>query len=165
MKLIDFLTEVGDKPYQLPSRWQHNGDNTSKKTVQLPSGNYLEIEISEENRMALVNFYVNGSQKITGDGDAIKIFSTVGNAINDYVKKKRPNIICFTGHIFDSSRIRLYDRLANRWLTMPGLSGYKNLTDHEELWPEDLVYFMDMIQDLTDQKIYVLASPNWMRGL
>jgi hypothetical protein len=46
---------------------------------------------------------------------------------------------------------------------MPGLKGYVNLTDHEDLWPDDLVYFMDTIQDLTDQKIYVLASPTWMR--
>jgi hypothetical protein len=164
VRAIDFLTEIGDKPYQLPNRWKNNGDGV-KKSIELPSGNFLEIEISAEHKMALVNFYVGGSQKITGNGDAIKIFSTVGDAINDYARKNRPYVICFTGHIFDDSRIRLYDRLANRWLTMPGLKGYVNLTDHEELWPEDLLYFMDAIQDLTDQKIYVLASPGWMRGL
>lgn len=156
MKSSEFLTETGDNPYPTPSRWSNNGDGV-KKTIQLPSGNYLEIEITAEYNKALVNFYVGGSQKITGHGDAIRIFSTVGNAINDYVRKKRPEILCFTGHIFDPSRIRLYDRLAKRWLTMPSFKGYFNLTDHEELWPEELVYFMDAIQDLTDQKIYVLA--------
>ena len=164
MRMLELLMEIGDNPYQLPSRWKNNGDGV-KKTIQLPSSNYLEIDIEARDRMAIVNFYVGGSQKITGQGDAVKIFSTVGDAINDYARKNRPNIICFTGHMFDSSRIRLYDRLASRWLTMPGLSGYINLTGHEELWPEDLVYFMDDIQDLTDQKIYVLASPVWMRSL
>lgn len=157
MRATDFITEIGDKPYPMPNRWQNNGEGV-KKSVQLPSGNYLEIEVNEQNKMALVNFYVGGSQKITGEGDAIKIFSTVGNAINDYVTKKRPNVLCFTGHLFDNSRIRLYDRLANRWLTMPSFKGYVNISDHEDLWPEDLVYFMDEIQDLTDQKIYVLAK-------
>lgn len=164
MRAIDFLIEVGDSPYKLPNRWKNNGDSV-KKSIELPSGNYLEIDITADNKLALVNFYVGGSQKITGEGDAIKIFSTVGNAINDYAIKKRPYVICFTGHVFDNSRIRLYDRLANRWLTMPGLKGYVNLTDHEDLWPEDLLYFMDDIQDLTDQKIYVLASPVWMRSV
>ena len=164
MRATDFVVEVGDKPYELPNRWNNTGMDVGKSTV-LPSGNKLDITINTENKMVLINFYVGGSQKITGNGDAIKIFSTVGSAVNDYAMKKRPHVIAFTGHIFDNSRIRLYDRLANRWLTMPGLKGYVNLTDHEDLWPVDLVYFMDDIQDLTDQKIYVLASPAWMRNV
>jgi len=160
----DFLVEVGDSPYELSPRWKNTGMDIGK-SAKLPSGKWLDIELDVENRMALVNFYVGGKQKITGNGDAIKIFSTVGAAINDYARKKRPHVIAFTGHIDDDSRIRLYDRLANRWLTMPGLKGYVNLTDNKQLWPQDLVSFMDEKQDIRDQKIYVLASPVWMRSI
>jgi hypothetical protein len=164
VRATDFLIEVGDKPYELPNRWSSTGMDVGKSTV-LPSGNRLDININADNKMALINFYVDGKQKITGTGDAVKIFSTVGSAVNDYARKNRPHVISFTGHLFDNSRIRLYNRLANRWLTMPGLKGYINLTDHEDLWPEDLVSFMDDIQDVRDQKIYVLASPAWMRNV
>ena len=164
MRAIDFLIEVGDSPYELSPRWRNTGIDIGKSAL-LPSGKWLDIAINVENRMALINFHVGGQQRITGNGDAIKIFSTVGAAINDYDKKKRPHVIAFTGILDDNSRIRLYDRLANRWLTMPGLKGYVNLTDHKQLWPQDLVSFMDDNQDITNQKIYVLASPVWMRSI
>ena len=167
MRAQEFLAEVGDSPYQLPQRWKGDGFNASSMSVRLPSGKELQIEIHYEDRMALVNFFVGGDQSVTGEGDAVKIFSTVGTAINDYVSKRRPKVLAFTGAINElhPGRIRLYDRLANRWLTLPGFRGYVNLTDHEELWPDSLVSFMDEVQDISNQKIYVLASPAWMKSL
>jgi len=165
MRATDFISEIGNKPYQMKPRWTGDGGSYFEKTTVLPNGNSLEININREDYFALVNFYVNQSQKLTGGGDAVAIFSTVINELQDFVRKYRPPLLVFTGSYDDPSRVKLYDRLANRLVTTPAFSGYKNISDYEELWPEDLQYRMDDIQDVMGQKTYVLASPKYMRSV
>jgi hypothetical protein len=164
MRANEFLAELGDRPYQMKPRWTNDGGQ-DKKTVILPDNKGLEITVDQMDDFALVNFYVNQSQRLTGGGDAVAIFSTVINELQDFVRKRRPPLLVFTGSYDDASRIRLYDRLANRLVTTPAFSGYKNISDTEELWPEDLQYRMDDIQDVTGQKTYVLASPQYLRSI
>jgi hypothetical protein len=152
MRATEFITEVGDKPYKLPMRWR-----AGEKSVILPSGRKLTIDIQKNDDVALVNFFVDGTQDITGQGDAFKIFSTVNNAVNQYVGKNKPDIIAFTGNSSQPSRIKLYDRLVARWLQNPALMNYEDITNDEDIWPEDLYYKLDDMQNIEGQKVYVLA--------
>lgn len=165
MRAADFIIELGNKPYQLKPRWSGDGLGNFEKTAILPNGKGLEINIHHEDDFALVNFYVDQSQQLTGGGDAVAIFSTVINELQDFVRKRRPPLLVFTGSHDDPSRIKLYDRLANRLLTTPAFSGYKNITDSEDLWPEDLQYRMDDIQSVMGQKTYILASPAYIKSI
>lgn len=164
MRANDFIAEIGNRPYQMKPRWTGDGSGYFEKTAILPNGKGLEININHEGDFALVNFYVDQSQRLTGGGDAVAIFSTVINELQDFVRKRRPLLLVFTGSHDDPSRVKLYDRLANRLVTTPAFNGYKNISDYEELWPDDLQYSMDDIQDVTGQKTYVLASPQYMKS-
>lgn len=157
MRAKEFLIELGDKPYAMPKRWSGVSYGHPHKEATLPSGKILNIEIDYQNGIAIVNFYVNGTQTKTGEGDAIKIFSTVGNEINDFVKKYKPKIIAFTGSEDGVSRIKLYDRIIDRWMHMPIFFDYTDLTNRQDLWPEGLSWELDRVQNIEGQKIYVLA--------
>lgn len=157
MRAKDFIVELGDKPYTMPKRWRGVSYGHATKQAILPSGKNLDIEIHYNDGIAIVNFYVNDTQAKTGEGDAIKIFSTVGNEINDFVKKYKPKIIAFTGSEDGMSRIKLYDRIIDRWMHMPVFFDYTDLTNRQDLWPEDLSWELDRVQDIEGQKIYVLA--------
>lgn len=63
-----------------------------------------------------MEFKVNGIQNITGEGDALKIFSTVISTLKDFVKTESPAVILFTAEKdpktdSNSSRASLYTRL------------------------------------------------------
>ena len=164
MKINELLLEIGDKPYQLKPRWRSDGAGSYfVKSMVLPNNKGFEITINREDEYALVNFYVDRSQRLTGGGDAVAIFSTVINELQDFVRKYRPPLLVFTGAYDDPSRTKLYDRLANRLVTTPAFSGYKNISEYEDVWPEDLIYRLDDIQDVSGQKLYVLASPGYLK--
>jgi hypothetical protein len=146
-------------------RWTGVGGHQFQKSTMLPDGRSLQIDIVKQDEFALVNFYIDGSQKITGKGDAVAIFSTVINQLQDFVAKHRPLILLFSGSYDDTSRTKLYDRLTNRLVTTPAFKGYKNITDYEELWPEDLLYRADDIAQIVGTKAYVLASPQYLKLL
>lgn len=165
MRASDFISEIGNKPYQMKSRWTSDGGGSFAKTAILPNGKGLEITINKEYEFSLVNFYVDQSQRLTGGGDAIAILSTVIYELQDFVRKYRPPLLVFTGSYDDPSRIKLYDRLANKLVNTPAFNGYKNISEYEDLWPDDLQYGMDDIQDVTGQKTYVLANPAYMKSI
>lgn len=165
MRAQEFIVEFGDKPFPMKKRWSYDGYDQFQKTAVLPNNNHLDITINLFGSFALVNFYVNGSQQLTNTGGSVEIFSTVLAQMQDFVRKKKPQIVAFTGNYDDPSRIRLYDRIAQRLETLPAFRGYKNITNREDLWPEHLQYGMDDIQDISGQKTYVIASPQYLRSL
>jgi len=162
MRAKDFITEVGDNPYDTPKRWQGARYGDAQKAVTLPDGRKLKISIQSseyDNSIVLVNFYVDDTQGITGKGDAFKIFSTVGKEIADYVRKHKPEVIAFTSSIDDDSRIKLYDRMVNSIITKNiEFAPYNNITDLKWLWPSEIEMVLDEFQDIQDQKIYLLVK-------
>ncbi len=157
MRYREFITELGDKPYDMPKRWSGVSYGHASKKAVLPSGKNLDIEIDYNDGIAIVNFYVNGTQTKTGEGDAVKIFSTVGNEVNDFVRKYKPQFIVFTGAEDGPSRIKLYDRIVDRWMHMPVFFDYTDLTGRENMWPQELYWHLDDAQTTDGQKIYVLG--------
>jgi hypothetical protein len=160
MRAKDFLLELGDKPYTMPSKWSGGSWGVAEKSVMLPDGRVLAIDIESEDGIAIVNFSIDNTQQITGKGDAYRVFSTVSNAITDYARKYKPKFITFTSSFEEQSRIKLYDRLVNSAIKNPEFSKYINVTDREDLWDEDLEFVLDDFQDIRDQKLYVFMRKN-----
>jgi hypothetical protein len=160
MRAKDFLLELGDKPYTMPGKWSGGSWGVAEKSVMLPDGRVLAIDIESEDEIAIVNFSIDNTQQITGKGDAYRVFSTVSNAITDYARKYKPKFITFTSSFEEQSRIKLYDRLVNSAIKNPEFSKYINVTDREDLWDEDLEFVLDDFQDIRDQKLYVFMRKN-----
>jgi hypothetical protein len=165
MRFHEILLEVWDNPQHQPGRWNTQVKGEYEKTFTLSSGKQLEIRINAIDVYgSLINFYVDGTQQITGQGDAIQVFSIVGNAIQDFVRKRQPTIVAFTS-FNDTSRIKLYDRLVKRFLTLPAFRAYIDITDHDFEWPGYLEADIDDIQAMENQKLYVLAHKRHFKEL
>lgn len=93
-----------------------------------------------------VEFWRNNSQDITGDGDAIKVFSTVLDAIEQFIKRENPIHISFVADNDEEedeeyqrdTRINLYKKLIQRYAHSWGYS-LKNLLNVRRAVIFDLV--------------------------
>jgi hypothetical protein len=167
MKILDILTETGDSPYRIP-----NFGKYKQATVRLPDGRRMGINfeplILESGATGyLYSFDVDGDLHISGGGDAIKIYSTATAAFNKFVQEVVPPFIVFVGNQKESSRIKFYDRWANR------LSNrlYANITElefksqaYEELFWE-IRDAVDELQDISNAKLYVIANRWFLHNL
>jgi len=134
MRAYEFFTEAFDRPYP------HEIDQKSEfgdydTLVRLPDGNYLSIMFNNEgNDEWQVEFYRNNSQEITGEGDAQRIFATVLNAIQKFVKEHEPWRLIFSAKKDvdpgqnSESRAKLYSRLVQRYAAAWGYDDYSE--DH-----------------------------------
>jgi hypothetical protein len=127
------LPEVFDKPYK--SKWAKSDYGDVDVLAKLPDGTNLSIMFNHEGDDEWgVEFYRNNSQEITGEGDAQKIFATVLNAIQKFVKKHNPEMVKFTASKEvksgqnSQSRANLYDRLVRRYAGAMGYDVYQE--DH-----------------------------------
>jgi hypothetical protein len=77
-----------------------------------------------------IEFHRNNSQEVTGEGDAQRIFATVLNAIQEFLKKEQPYHLIFSASKDvqpgqnSESRARLYDRLVQRYANAWGYDTY-----------------------------------------
>lgn len=158
MKAREILSELGNKPHRMSKKWDA-GPSGATKSIILPDGRTLVIsidsayEVSDES-LALVNFYVDGEQTVTGKGDAFRIFSTVASAIRDYAKKYNPVFIVFTSSMMDDSRIKLYNSMVN--VIVRYFPDYSNITNEPDYY-DHLYDILDDLQDIQGQKLYVLV--------
>jgi hypothetical protein len=167
MKIQDILTETGDSPYRIP-----NFGKYKQTTVQLPDGRRMGINfeplILESGATGyLYSFDVDGELHISGGGDAIRIYSTATAVFNKFVQEMVPDFVVFIGTRQEPSRIKFYDRWANR------LSNrlYSNITElefksqaYEELFWE-IREAVDELQDISDSKLYVIANRWFLKDL
>ena len=87
---VPATNEAFDKPYK--SKWEKSDYGDVDVLAKLPDGTNLSIMFNKMyygNNEWQVEFYRNNSQEVTGEGDAQKIFATVLNAIQKFVKKHR----------------------------------------------------------------------------
>jgi GNAT superfamily N-acetyltransferase len=90
------------------------------------------------NEVTQVEFHRNNSQEVTGEGDAQRIFATVLDAIQKYIKKYKPQKLSFSasksvdmdaddnGAKFNpESRAKLYDRLVQRYARAWGYRAFR----------------------------------------
>jgi predicted transcriptional regulator len=127
------VVEAFDQPYK--GKWEKSESDSHDMLVRLPDGTNLSIMFNNEgNDEYQVEFYRNNSQELTGEGDAQRIFATVLNAIQKFVKKRQPWRLIFSASKSvepgqnPQSRARLYDRLVGRYANDWGYESYSE--DH-----------------------------------
>lgn len=130
---LDFMLESFDKPYAAKLKKPYNNEYRSEFTTD--SGDKVSVifdgheHIDDHDNMNWeISFSRNGSQDLTGEGDAMRIFATVIKLMREFIKKEKPVYMNFTA-VKDNknaktnklqSRERLYNRLIKRYIT-----GYK----------------------------------------
>ena len=137
---IQILDEAFDRPYPFRKQELYKGfivyrfitDDKSEVDVL-----FQEHELSDEESVWSTSFERGGRQDMTGEGDSMRIFSTVISIVKDFVKKYKPQELGFSaekpawrmtlpyGHPQRSpemgSREKLYKRLIQRYA---GKMGY-----------------------------------------
>jgi hypothetical protein len=122
---VEELPEAFDRPYK--GKWEKSESGSYDMLVPLPDGSNLNIMFNNEGGNEWqVEFYRNNSQEVTGEGDAQRIFATVLNAIQKFIKKHKPlQITFFASKEVEAgqnseSRAKLYDRLVQRYAASLG---------------------------------------------
>jgi hypothetical protein len=135
------VSEAFNQPYKTKSEKSEYGD--VDMLAKLPDGTNLSIMFNRENNIDnnwVVEFYRNNSQEVTGEGDAQRIFATVLDAIQKFIKKYKPQHIAFSASketdptIYygpddvvpnPESRAKLYDRLVQRYAKALGYRAFR----------------------------------------
>lgn len=125
--------EAFDQPYN--SKWEKSEFGDVDVLAKLPDGTNLSIMFNHhgDNEWE-VEFHRNNSQEVTGEGDAQKIFATVLNAIQKFVKEHKPESLQFTASKEvgpgqnRQSRAKLYDKMVQRYASAMGYEAYQE--DH-----------------------------------
>jgi predicted nucleotidyltransferase len=135
--------EAFDQPYN--SKWEKSDYGDVDANTKLPDGTYLNIMFNQEydgegEEVTQVEFHRNNSQEVTGEGDAQRVFATVLDAIQKYIKKYKPQTLIFSASkeidmdaddvekFNPESRAKLYDRLVQRYA---GAWGYQSQHNDE----------------------------------
>ena len=137
------VTEAFDQPYK--GKWEKSEYGDVDLNTKLPDGTHLNIMFNNQQddkgqEVVQVEFYRNNSQEVTGEGDAQRIFATVLNAIQKYIKKYKPSKLSFSASkatdptIYyepdqpqpnPESRAKLYDRLVQRYAKAWGYRAFR----------------------------------------
>lgn len=157
------VDEAFDKPYK--SKWEKSESGSYDALVKLPDGTNLSIMFNNEgNDEWQVEFYRNNSQEITGEGDAQRIFATVLNAIQKFIKKHQPWRIIFAANKDvepgqnSESRARLYNSLVARYARAWGYEEYNE--DHGDQVTYELTRIkQDMAENFADGKVKGKSRP------
>jgi hypothetical protein len=127
------LAETFDKPYK--SKWEKSDYGDVDVLAKLPDGTNLSIMFNHEGGDEWqVEFYRDTSQALTSQGDAQRIFATVINAVQKFVKKHKPQLVRFSATKEvepgqnSQSRAKLYNRIINRYANDWGYDAYQE--DH-----------------------------------
>lgn len=138
-KKSQILNEVGsasDKTFDVPYRWNYagtgtvpGGDRNYEKKLQynfsLPKGGNVVVSFEHHfgDKITEVEFSrrsnelnASHSMEVTGEGDAIRILSTVLAIIKEFCSEYKPKKITFTAAITDKneSRSRVYEKMLQR---------------------------------------------------
>jgi hypothetical protein len=127
------VEETFNKPYK--AKWVKGEFGDYDALVKLPDGTNLSIMFNNEGDDTWqIEFYRANTQEITGEGDAQRIFATVLDAIQKFIKKQKPRRVIFSAskdvelEQNAESRSKLYDRLVARYASAWGYDEHKE--DH-----------------------------------
>ena len=143
------VTETFDQPYK--SQWETSDYDDVDVLAKSPDGTNISINFHNfGGDYWHVEFHRNHGQAVTGEGDAQRIFATVLQTIQKFVKKYKPRILEFAASKdvepgqSSQSRAKLYDRLVQRYARAWGY----------DLWREDnddhVVYKFSPLEDVTE---------------
>lgn len=122
------VVESFNQPYPVKVQQSPEGQDY-EGYVKLPDGTGMEILFTDHGGIWDMEFHRGGSQDITGEGDAFRIFATMISAVKQFVKMERPRTVSFTAtkepeQGNSQSRAKLYDRMVDKFAAS---MGYKAL--------------------------------------
>ena len=123
------LDEVLSTPYKFTIL---NTDGRDlQATFKLDSDEFITVDFEWWGgpEMFIVSFRRNGETKLTGEGDALRIFATVIKIIKTVVDDEEPPFIGFSSTKEEQSRVSLYYRLARKFAAESDYRLVKNLED------------------------------------
>jgi len=130
MRAKEFIVEAFDQPYSTDIEKSESG--SYDVLAKLPDGSNLSIMFNNEGDDEWqVEFYRSNSQAVTGEGDAQRIFATVLNAIQQFIKEHQPKRLTFSASKevdpgqSTQSRSKLYDRLVQRYAKSAGYRAFR----------------------------------------
>ena len=143
------LDETFDKPYK--SKWETSDYDDVDVLAKSPDGTNISINFHNfGGDYWHVEFHRNHSQAVTGEGDAQRIFATVLQTIQKFLKKYKPRILEFAASKDvepgqnSQSRVKLYDRLVQRYARAWGYDLWREDTD------DHVVYKFSPLEDVTE---------------
>ena len=120
MRAKDFLTELWTRPYPLKSRAigladrEYNFVTADQRRGRIVFDSMLDSDQGGTHLLfVVVHFYIDNEWHDTGQGDAIKIFSTVVTACRDYMKKFNPPVVVLESE--SRKKRSLYRKIANEF--------------------------------------------------
>ncbi len=129
------LDETFDQPYDYT--WDEQTNEAWHGQFITKTNDYVEVEIQSWGKYWRIEFTRSGDSgisdsKITGEGDAMRIFSTVIAMMGEFIRDIRPNIIKFSAEKSEEdseSRSKLYTRIVNRFAAINGYSSQISAQD------------------------------------
>ena len=148
------IAETFDNPY--PIKWEKSEFGDYDALATLPDGNPLTIMFNHESPdEVVITFWRNNNLDLTGEGDAQRVFATVLQAIQEFLKIERPATISFSASKEVEpgqnmmSRSKLYDRLVKRYAQQWGYDAQS--INHEE----GVVYNLHRKQNVSEASGYI----------
>lgn len=132
-RLKQEVTELFNPKDSLRLRWDNTFGPVERHAQARFDDNWLDISFvpsNEKGDVVEIAFARNDRWDVSGEGDEYKIFSTVIQAIREYLMSYQPKILYFSSK--GQSRTRLYQSLINR---LAQSYGYKQF-DINKLSPE-----------------------------
>jgi hypothetical protein len=130
-ELTQGVAEAFNQPYATDLEKSEHDDYDS--LVQLPDGSHLSIMFNHQGDAEYqVEFWRGPSQEVTGEGDAQRIFATVLNTIQKFIKEHNPWRLTFSATKDvapgqnSESRAKLYNRLVDRYAAAWGYDALIN---------------------------------------
>lgn len=126
---LDFVLESMDNPYN--ARLKKTGKTEYRSDFTTDEGDKVSVHFEGDEHIDdydetdwEISFVRNGSQALTGEGDAMRIFATVIKLIREFIKKEKPVYFNLSAAKDDKantsklqSREKLYGRLIKRYIT------------------------------------------------
>lgn len=148
------IAEAFDQPY--PIKWEKSEYGDYDAMATLPDGKPLTIMFNHESPdEVVITFWRNNNLELTGEGDAQRVFATVLQAIQEFLKMEQPATISFSASKEvepgqnTMSRSKLYDRLVSRYAQQWGYNAQS--VDHEE----GVVYNLSRKQNVSEASGYI----------
>lgn len=146
--------ESFNQPY--PIKWEKSEHGDYDALAKLDDGTYLSIMFNNEGDDEYqIEFHRNNSQAVTGEGDAQRVFATVLQAIQEFLKVEQPWRFIFSASKDVEpgqnvqSRARLYDRLIQRYAGSWGYDVYHE--DHGDQITYELT--QKKITEISDERL------------
>lgn len=124
------IDESFDSPYSY--EWSDQTRGAWRGRFRTTSNDYVDVDIENFKEKWSIEFSRNDNHKVTGGGDAMRIFSTVISMIDEFISIQSPMVVKFSADKSKSgsdSRSKLYSRMIKRFASTVGYTSQETVED------------------------------------